>query len=326
MQQNKPIGVALLGDSTIHNDSYVPQGHTVLDYVFDAMDKKVNVTRYARDGAVMDSIAGQLEEVDWENTTHMVVSISGNDLLGIRFQVYQQQCGSVRDALVFLDAVKQKFSEAYEQLAMGLQRLCEKHDVELALCTVYRGNAYTESDQMCNRTAVAVFNSVITGVAMDLGLAVIDNYTLFSEDEDFANPIEPSAQGGWKFAQAVREFVTSPPPAEGLVTTQQMYGGFVDRHGRTFPVQAWQQVHSGISWADVDYGTATVPLRSETDQTEPEQRGEGIADSYAEHRMDHADTTEPLELTEVAGDPMYNWGKPESRHPHTDEQWATGGH
>jgi len=50
---------------------------------------------------------------------------------------------------------------------------------------------------------VAVFDNVIIYTARKHGLIVMDLRALFTEPEDFANPIEPSVAGGKKMAKAV---------------------------------------------------------------------------------------------------------------------------
>jgi hypothetical protein len=63
-----------------------------------------------------------------------------------------------------------------------------------ALCTIY-DTPSTAPEQPIIRTALSVFNDVITRAAFAHGLALIDLRLIYSEDEDYANPIEPSAGG-----------------------------------------------------------------------------------------------------------------------------------
>jgi hypothetical protein len=51
--------------------------------------------------------------------------------------------------------------------------------------------------------ALTAFNDAITHEAFAAGLPLIDLRILCNQDEDFANPIEPSAQGGQKIANAI---------------------------------------------------------------------------------------------------------------------------
>jgi hypothetical protein len=77
-----------------------------------------------------------------------------------------------------------------------------------ALCTIY-DTPPSGSDYRLIRTALAVFNDMIARVAFSAGLALIDLRLICSEDEDYANPIEPSARGGDKIAAAIAAWAAS---------------------------------------------------------------------------------------------------------------------
>jgi hypothetical protein len=70
------------------------------------------------------------------------------------------------------------------------------------LCTVY-DTPPSSPDQRLIRTALALFNDEISRAAFSRGLALIDLRLICSEDEDYANPIEPSSRGGAKIAAAI---------------------------------------------------------------------------------------------------------------------------
>lgn len=56
--------------------------------------------------------------------------------------------------------------------------------------------------------ALAGFNDVITRAANRFGMPVLDLRVLFDSPEDYANPIEPSAVGGDKLANAITSIVS----------------------------------------------------------------------------------------------------------------------
>src|SRR4051812_12676369 len=69
-------------------------------------------------------------------------------------------------------------------------------------------------DQLRRRVsalALSVINDVITREAFRHQLTLIDLRVMFAKDADFANPIEPSVQGGMKFARAIHHFVSDRP-------------------------------------------------------------------------------------------------------------------
>ena len=59
--------------------------------------------------------------------------------------------------------------------------------------------------------ALALFNDVIIQVAMENRLRILDLRTVCNSPEDYANPIEPSSNGGVKIAEAIIRVVTVYP-------------------------------------------------------------------------------------------------------------------
>jgi len=56
-------------------------------------------------------------------------------------------------------------------------------------------------------TALTVFNDWIIRAAVMHGIPLLDLRFVCTEEGDYANPIEPSAQGGEKIAKAIAELV-----------------------------------------------------------------------------------------------------------------------
>lgn len=54
--------------------------------------------------------------------------------------------------------------------------------------------------------ALSLFNDVISRAAFSRGLPLIDLRLICAEPADYANPIEPSEQGGAKIASAIARF------------------------------------------------------------------------------------------------------------------------
>lgn len=316
MSNETNIHVALLGDSTIDNRSYVPKDHTVMDYVFEQLERKASVTQYANDGAVIKSVYGQIGRVK-TSCTHMVISIGGNDLLGVKQSVYSSKVDNVGEAMVGLSHVRDIFAEEYRKLVDHAVEFCTRHNMELALATVYRGNAYAENSQRTNETAVCVFNDVIRTVAAEVDCTLIDLFQLFNDPDDFANPIEPSAQGGYKWGRAVEAFVgldrnILPPTARSVVS-----GPVVIPEGMTFPRVQFTAMHGGNAMGGWY---------------------EGWDENWMDPAKDDKQETDELLLTEeVGGDPLYEdiiSEDPEvvrqliedqrRGHPHDEESWKNG--
>jgi hypothetical protein len=94
--------------------------------------------------------------------------------------------------------------------AMSLER-------RTAICTVYNGALEPERATIA-RVGLALFNAVILRTAVDLRLDALELRSICMDPEDYANPIEPSGQGGLKIARAISRLVgavddAGAPPA-----------------------------------------------------------------------------------------------------------------
>src|SRR5947207_3481153 len=77
-----------------------------------------------------------------------------------------------------------------------------------AVCTIYEAR-FPEAD-LRRRAAAALtlLNDCITREAFARDLTVLDLRLICDSDADFANPIEPSVEGGTKIARAIAQFAT----------------------------------------------------------------------------------------------------------------------
>jgi hypothetical protein len=206
--------VVLLGDSIFDNGRYVAGGPDVVSQLRPLLPGW-QATLRAVDGAVTRSVPGQLAGLP-ADTSHLVVSIGGNDALG-QAHVLDEGARSMAEAVNRLARVRERFAADYRaMLAAVLARR-----LPTALCTVYDGRLPEPRGRLAT-TALTLFNDAITRAAFAHGLALIDLRLICDEDADYANPIEPSVQGGAKIATAIA----------GLLTG--------DRHGRErSTVVAW---------------------------------------------------------------------------------------
>jgi hypothetical protein len=74
--------------------------------------------------------------------------------------------------------------------------------IPVAVCTIYDAN-FPAPQGVVIRTALSLFNDVITRAVFGRALTLIDLRLICSEPADYANPIEPSAAGGAKIAKAI---------------------------------------------------------------------------------------------------------------------------
>ncbi|WP_210208226.1 hypothetical protein [Rhodoplanes roseus] len=82
-----------------------------------------------------------------------------------------------------------------------------------AVCTIYEPRFADPLMRRVAAAALALLNDVITREAFDSELALVDLRLVCARDEDFANPIEPSAIGARRIADAVRRYAEGAPPA-----------------------------------------------------------------------------------------------------------------
>lgn len=195
--------LALLGDSIFDNGVYVaPDEPDVIQQVNDHLPADARATLLAVDGHTTYQLSQQLARVG-DDMTHLIVSIGGNDALGY-MAVLQKDAGSVAGALLELAQIRQTFDQSYRRAIAPVIALARS----TALCTVYNPR-YADPDlQTVTETAVAILNDVIYRVALDYGLPLLELRTFFTADADYANPIEPSAIGGAKLAQAITRMMT----------------------------------------------------------------------------------------------------------------------
>jgi hypothetical protein len=76
------------------------------------------------------------------------------------------------------------------------------------VCTIYNG-ALEERMATAARMALALFNDVILRTAITRRVDILELRAICTEREDYANPIEPSGQGGLKIARGVACLITA---------------------------------------------------------------------------------------------------------------------
>jgi hypothetical protein len=194
--------VVLLGDSVFDNGAYVPGGPDVVAQLRQALPAGWRATLLAMDGAVIDDVRRQLVRLP-SDTSHLVVSAGGNDALR-EVGLLDQPARSVAEALDRLAGIAERFGQAY---AAMLDR-AQADGLPLAVCTIYDGRLPDPRRRRQAVTALATLNDRITREAFTRGLPLIDLRLICSRDEDYANPIEPSVQGGRKIAAAIAALVT----------------------------------------------------------------------------------------------------------------------
>ncbi|HEX9947192.1 MAG TPA: GDSL-type esterase/lipase family protein [Allosphingosinicella sp.] len=198
--------VILLGDSIFDNAAYVRGGPDVVRQVRAKLPAGWDASLLAVDGAVTREVLRQIKRLP-KDSTHIVVSAGGNDALGASF-LLGQRVGTVAEAVSLLEKAQSHFASEYSEMADAVAAT----GLPAAFCTVY-DTPPSSPDQRIIRTALAVFNDIITRAVFERRAGLIDLRLICDSDEDYANPIEPSVRGGDKIASAIAAWAAAGNPA-----------------------------------------------------------------------------------------------------------------
>jgi lysophospholipase L1-like esterase len=193
--------VVLLGDSVFDNAAYVRGGPDVVAQLRERLPSGWRATLGAVDGSVAADVSRQLERLP-ADATHLVVSAGGNDALR-QSGLLEERVGSMAEALSRLSEAAGRFERDYRAMLRGLVGA----GLPAAVCTIYYPRFPEALLQSLTVAALAHFNDAILRAAFEAGLPLVDLRLVCDSDDDYANPIEPSARGGEKIAAAVARLV-----------------------------------------------------------------------------------------------------------------------
>lgn len=188
--------VALLGDSIFDNNAYTAGAPDVVTHLRGILPPGWRASLLAVDGSTSRDLADQVAAVP-ADVTQLVISVGGNDAL-LNSDLLDSPVASTREAFLLLGARAARFEEDYRAavacaLTLGRRTTC---------CTIYNGNLGAHEAPVA-RVALMAFNDVILRVAREFGVDTIDLRLICTDPDDYANPIEPSGQGGQKIARAI---------------------------------------------------------------------------------------------------------------------------
>ena len=192
--------VVLLGDSIFDNAAYVPGEPPVEMQLREAMPD-TQVTLLALDGAVVDMIPLQLARLP-EDTTHLVLSVGGNDALGY-VDVLTERVDAVGEAMLRMADIAEAFENGYRRMLAAVVAT----GLPTAACTIYYPAFPEPALQRMAVAAETFFNDAIMRCAFEQGVPLIDLRLVCDQPSDYANPIEPSARGGYKIAGTIARLV-----------------------------------------------------------------------------------------------------------------------
>lgn len=188
--------VVLLGDSILDNAAYVRGAPDVAAQLAALLPAGGRVTRLAEDGATTTTIGDQIGRIP-ADATHLVLSVGGNDALG-HAALLQRPATQGAEVLAWFAEAIAVFAPAYR---VALDRLVRTGRSVVA-CTIYDGN-FAPAMRAATRAGVALFDDAIQRAAREVGVPVLELRDVCTEPADYANAIEPSAEGGQKLAAAI---------------------------------------------------------------------------------------------------------------------------
>jgi lysophospholipase L1-like esterase len=190
--------VVLLGDSIFDNAAYLMAGAPdVVQQVRQRLPYGWKAMLAAVDGSTTRDVREQLRRLP-ADATHLVVSVGGNDALE-RSDFLTAPARSTAEALLGLADIGDEFERGY--LAMLAEVLAR--GLPTAICTIYYPHFPEAVLQRMAVAALTVFNDCVIRAAFAHSLPLLDLRSICTEEGDYATPIEPSAQGGEKIAQAI---------------------------------------------------------------------------------------------------------------------------
>ncbi len=206
--------IVLLGDSIFDNISYVNSGELdVPNQLRLLVGHRSRVTNLAVDGHKIGHIKNQLNNMP-PDTTNLFISIGGNDGLG-QLSIFNSHVNTVGEALQQMYRIGNNFKKRYSEMV----ELVLSYNIPTAFCSIYyprfdarslnRVQHYITAIQNgreiqeMTMAAETIFNDIITYEIFKRKIPLIDLRVLCDDDQDFANPIEPSCIGGMKIAKTI---------------------------------------------------------------------------------------------------------------------------
>lgn len=207
LESIKKHHVSLLGDSIIDNKVYVGEGElSVTEHL--QHNSPSYFTMIAVDGDTTEEVLdNQLDNLK-EPVSHIVLSIGGNDLLQ-NLHLLQDETSGMKFAL---EKCSELISEIQENYIKILEHLSQ-YGAKVLLCTVYEGDL--ESDLLlaeynkAGQVMLKMHNDTVYYLASKFEVDVLELRNIFTNKEDYANPIEPSHIGGEKLAKAIIQWMKS---------------------------------------------------------------------------------------------------------------------
>jgi hypothetical protein len=195
--------LVLLGDSIFDNAVYVPGEPAVIEQVRAALGAQWRATLLAVDGAVVTDVHDQLGELP-ADATHLAISAGGNDALrhsGVLFQSVKNSA----QVFAAIAGIQDDFRRQYRAMLAAAM----KHRLPTLVCTIYDAVPGLGREGIAG---LSLFNDVIVHEAARHNVPILDLRLICNEARHYSSlsPIEPSAAGGQRIADALARAMRAP--------------------------------------------------------------------------------------------------------------------
>jgi hypothetical protein len=210
--------IILLGDSIFDNAAYISKGEPdVIRQLRRKLPEGWKATLNALDGSKIDDVRRQVKQLP-EDASFLVVSVGGNDALSHSY-IFSQVAQSIAGVLLNLADIRDEFQRSYQSMLKTVLSC----NLPTAICSIYYPRFPDSVMQRMAIVGLSIFNDCIIREAFTFGIPLIDLRLICNEDKDYANPIEPSVQGGEKITnailQVVKEFYSRNPRTRTVAYT-----------------------------------------------------------------------------------------------------------
>lgn len=189
--------VVLLGDSIFDNAAYTGGAPDVVRQVRQRLPHGSKATLTAVDGGTIGDVREQLRSLP-PDATNLILSVGGNDALGSS-DFLGAPARSTAEVLLGLADISDEFERCYREMLKEVLA----YGLPTAICTIYYPRFPDATLQILAVTGLTVFNDCIIRAAFVHGIPLLDLRLICTQEGDYADPIEPSAQGGEKIAEAI---------------------------------------------------------------------------------------------------------------------------
>ncbi|MEL0254747.1 MAG: SGNH/GDSL hydrolase family protein, partial [Burkholderiaceae bacterium] len=184
--------ILLFGDSIIDNKYYVGENeNSVLEHLQNISNDEF--IQIALDGdTTRDVLDKQLQVSTIRDASKIILSVGGNDLLQNLSFLYKSNFENVNEGLICLqNQIFQPLTERYEAIV----KVLSSYRANLLLCTVYEGDL-GRTDEFrgvldSSKIMASSFNDIVYKTAKKFNADVLELRQIFTESDDYANPIEP---------------------------------------------------------------------------------------------------------------------------------------